>query len=213
MILIGQYDSPFVRRVAVALRLYGFAYEHRPWSVFGDADKIAAINPLMRVPTLIDDDGMALVETMAILDRLDARAGPDRALIASAGLERRDALQICALAGGMADKAVSLIYERVVHQRATPIWDERCRDQIAGVLDALEANRATRGAWWFGPAIGHADIAVACSVRFLRESHPEVFDAARWPALSAHVESSEALPVFQAVTQPFSVKAPVAPAP
>ena len=41
MILIGQYDSPFVRRVAIAMRRYGIAYEHRPWSVFGDADKIA----------------------------------------------------------------------------------------------------------------------------------------------------------------------------
>ena len=183
MILIGQYDSPFVRRVAVALRLYGFAYEHRPWSVFGDADKIAAINPLMRVPTLIDDDGVALVETMAILDRLDERAGPDRALIASAGPDRRDALQVCALAGGLAEKAVSLVYERVVHQRATPVWVERCRNQIAGVLDALEADRATRGAGWFGSGIGHADIAVACSLRFLREAHPDVFDAARWPAL------------------------------
>ena len=208
MILIGQYDSPFVRRVAVALRLYGFAYEHRPWSVFGDADKIAAINPLMRVPTLIDDDGVALVETMAILDGLDERAGPDRALIASAGPDRRDALQVCALAGGLADKAVSLVYERVVHQRATPVWDARCRNQIVGVLDALEADRATRGAGWFGSGIGHADIAVACSLRFLREAHPEVFDAARWPALAAHAKACEALPVFQAVTQPFMVKAP-----
>jgi hypothetical protein len=37
MILIGQYDSLFVRRVAIALRLY----EHRPWSTFGDSENIA----------------------------------------------------------------------------------------------------------------------------------------------------------------------------
>ncbi|MEZ5776045.1 MAG: glutathione S-transferase N-terminal domain-containing protein, partial [Hyphomicrobiaceae bacterium] len=47
MILIGQYDSPFVRRVGIALGLYGMAFEHRPWSVFGDADKIRALNPLV----------------------------------------------------------------------------------------------------------------------------------------------------------------------
>src|SRR3984893_4699173 len=60
MILIGQYDSPFVRRVAIALRLYGIGYEHRPWSTFGDADRIAAFNPLRRVPTLVLDDGESL---------------------------------------------------------------------------------------------------------------------------------------------------------
>lgn len=76
MILIGQYDSPFVRRVAVALQLYGFSYEHRPWSVFGDADRVAAVNPLRRVPTLITDDGEALLESSAILDWLDELAGP-----------------------------------------------------------------------------------------------------------------------------------------
>jgi hypothetical protein len=48
MILIGQYDSPFVRRVAIAMRLYGFAYEHRPWSTFADADKLSVYNPLHR---------------------------------------------------------------------------------------------------------------------------------------------------------------------
>ena len=59
MILLGQYDSPFVRRVAITLRLYGIPYEHRRWSVWGDADKIAQHNPLRRAPTLLLDDGMA----------------------------------------------------------------------------------------------------------------------------------------------------------
>ena len=57
MILIGQYDSPFVRRTAIAMRLYGLGYEHRPWSTFGDAEKIRPYNPLLRVPTLVLDDG------------------------------------------------------------------------------------------------------------------------------------------------------------
>ena len=68
MFLIGQYDSPFVRRVAIALRLYGMPFEHRPWSTFGDADKIAPYNPLRRVPTLVLDSGEALIESTAILD-------------------------------------------------------------------------------------------------------------------------------------------------
>ena len=209
MILIGQYDSPFVRRVAVAMRLYGMDYEHRPWSVFGDADKIVPFNPLTRVPTLVADDGEALIESSAILDWLDEQAGPGRALIAAAGPERRQALKLCALATGLADKAVSLVYERAIHQRGTPVWVERCRSQIAGVLDALEADRAGRaGPWWFGPRIGHADIAVGCVLRFLGEAHPEVFDPARWSTLAAHGQACEALPDFQAVVQPFAVTPP-----
>jgi glutathione S-transferase len=50
MILIGQYDSPFVRRVAVTLRYYGLPYEHCNWSVWRDAEDIARFNPLRRVP-------------------------------------------------------------------------------------------------------------------------------------------------------------------
>ena len=77
MILIGQYNSPFVRRVAIALRLYELSFEHRPWSTFGDADKIAPYNPLRRVPTLVLGSGEALIESAAILDYLDDLVGPD----------------------------------------------------------------------------------------------------------------------------------------
>jgi glutathione S-transferase len=85
VILIGQYDSPFVRRVAIALRLYRQDYEHRPWSTFGNADRIAVVNPLRRVPTLVLDDGEVLIESGAILDYLDELAGPSKALIAESG--------------------------------------------------------------------------------------------------------------------------------
>lgn len=204
MILIGQYDSPFVRRVAVALRLYGVAYEHRPWSTFGDADRIAAFNPLRRVPTLVLDDGDVLIESTAILDWLDEAAGPERALIPANGQEQRQALKVCALATGLGDKAVALVYERVLHEHTSDVWLTRCQTQIADVLAALEADRAGRRTeYWFGNAIGHADIAVACVLRFLREAHPAVFDKTRWPALDGHTVRCEALAAFQAVVQPF----------
>ncbi|WP_426955285.1 glutathione S-transferase family protein [Muricoccus radiodurans] len=204
MILIGQYDSPFVRRVAIALHLYGLDYEHRPWSTFGDAEKIAPHNPLRRVPTLLLDDGEALIESGAILDHLDEVAGPDRALIPRAGPGRRAALKLCALATGLADKAVSLVYERVLHPEVSPAWVERCRTQVAGVLDALEADRAPRATrFWFGDKIGHGDIAVACAIRFVREAHPGLFDPARWPALEAHAARCEAMEPFPGVIQVF----------
>ena len=205
MILIGQYDSPFVRRVAIALRLYGLPFEHRPWSTFGDAEKLAAFNPLRRVPTLVLDGGEALIESTAILDYLDELVGPEKAMIAARGAERRHALKIIALATGLADKAVSLLYERVLRKDQAQIWVERCQAQIGGVLDVLEKERvAVTTPFWFGKNIGHADIAVACALRFTGEAHPALFDRARYPALSAHAARCEALPAFAEIVQPLA---------
>ncbi|BAO89402.1 glutathione S-transferase family protein [Caballeronia cordobensis] len=205
MILIGQYDSPFVRRVAIALTLYDMQYEHRPWSAFSDAGKIAPYNPLCRVPTLVLDSGDALIESTMILDYLDEQAGDARALIASRGPERRQALKVCALATGFADKAVALLYERVLHKEKSQSWLDRCTGQVERVLNALEADRAARATpYWFGDAIGHADIAVACALRFAREAHPEIFSPTRWPTLIGHSDRCEGLPVFRAIAQPLN---------
>jgi glutathione S-transferase len=204
MFLIGQYDSPFVRRTAIALRLYGLPFEHRPWSTFGEADKIAPYNPLRRVPTLVLDSGEALIESTAILDYLDELVGPDKAMLPAKGPERRRQLKICALATGLADKAVSLVYERVLRKDQLKLWVERCEAQIGGVLAVLEKERAAvTTPWWFGERIGHADIAVACALRFTGEAHPALFDA-RYPALQAHAAACEALPPFQEIVQPLA---------
>ncbi|TYL74874.1 glutathione S-transferase family protein [Bradyrhizobium cytisi] len=205
MFLIGQYDSPFVRRVAIALRLYGLGFEHKPWSTFGDADRIAPYNPLRRVPTLVLDDGEALIESTIILDYLDELVGPEKAMLPRSGVERRRHLRICALATGLGDKAVSLLYERVLRKEQLALWVERCQAQIGDVLGVLEAERAkVTTLYWLGGRIGHADIAVACVTRFTREAHPQLFDTARYPALSAHADRCEALAPFQEILQPLA---------
>ena len=209
MILIGQYDSPFVRRVAIALTLYGLPFEHRPWSVFADADAIADYNPLRRVPTLVLGDGEVLIESGAILDALDLMAEEHRVLAPTRGVQRRRVLKLAALASGLADKAVNLVYERVLHERATPMWIDRCRTQIGDVLDVLEAQRATAGGpWFFGESLTHGDIMVGCALRFLSESNGDVFRLADWPALAAHSARCEGLPVFKATAKSFFVALP-----
>ena len=206
MFLIGQYDSPFVRRVAIALRLYNIAFEHKPWSTFGDADKIAPYNPLRRVPTLVLDDGEALIESTIILDYLDELARSDKAMLPRGGVERRRHLRICALASGLGDKAVSLLYERVLRKdQQLALWVARCTAQITDVLGVLEAERAkVTTPYWLGTRIGHADVAVACVVRFTREAHPQLFDPAHYPALNAHAERCEALAPFKEIVQPLA---------
>ena len=187
------------------MRLYGIDFEHRPWSTFGEGDKIAAFNPLRRVPTLVLDDGEALIESTAILHHLDEIAGADKAMIARSGPRRRQCLKVCALATGLGDKAVSLLYERVLRKnQQSKIWVERCKVQIGAVLQVLESERAgIASPWWFGEKIGHADVALACVLRFTGEAHPQLFDAARYPALAAHAARCESLSVFAEIAQPL----------
>ena len=204
MILIGQYDSPFVRRVGIALTLYDLRFEHRPWSTFGDADKIRPYNPLTRVPTLVLDNGEVLIESHSILDHLDSLVPADRRMFPASEPARHQALKVAALATGMAEKAVSLFYEKILHREASEVWTGRCRTQISGVLAALEADSSGRKSdYWFGDRIGHADIAVAAALRFIGDAHAGLVAMAQFPALAAHAARLEALPVFRTISQPF----------
>lgn len=203
--LIGQYDSPFVRRVGIALRLYGIDFEHRRWSVWGDAESLAQHNPLRRVPTLILDDGTSLLETWAILDALDELVGSERALLPASGLARRDALRIIALASGFADKAVSLLYEGLVRSQVSETWVQRCRLQVEDTLRWLEREFAALGRpFWGGDAPSHADIAVVCSLSFAREAHPALLDWAQFSTLLTLTERCESLEAFSAIRQPIT---------
>ncbi len=204
MILIGQYDSPFVRRVGIALTLYKLEFEHRPWSTFGDADEVRAYNPLVRVPSLVLDDHEVLIESHNILDYLDGLVPPAQRLFPSAEPARRRALKIASLATGLADKAVILFYEKRLHNQVSDTWVERCQSQIHAVATALEVERnASSSDYWFGSSMGHADIAVAVGWRFLMEAHPGLVVSANFPALTGHSARLEALPVFQAISQRF----------
>lgn len=203
MILIGQYDSPFVRRVGIALRLYGMEFEHRPLSVFADGEEIRALNPLMRVPTLILPDGLAMTDSHMMLDHLDGLT--ETALFPRSGPERARALRRAALACGAAEKAVALSYERRLHDQTSAQWENRCRLQVGSVLAALEKEADDTPYW--GATMGHDDIALTCALRFIAEAHPGTFDMTLYPRLSRRAEAMEAQPLFREISQPFAAPA------
>jgi len=201
MQLIGQFDSPFVRRVGIALTLYGMEFEHLPFSSFGEGDKFRSHNPLRRVPALVLASGEALIDSAAILDHLDEVHGRERALIPAAGPQRRAALRRIAIATGTADKAVSYFYARLFAPSLDPAFTARCEDQIRAGLQELDT--ACSGGWWHGDSPGHDDVAAACVARFLSEAYAWLVDLADYPALAAHCTRAEALPAFQTINQPF----------
>ncbi|MGH6915768.1 MAG: glutathione S-transferase family protein, partial [Geminicoccales bacterium] len=195
MILVGQYDSPYVRRVAVSLRLLGFAYQHDTRSVFGDFDAMRQVNPLGRIPSLVLDDGEVLIDSAAILDWLDQTVGPERALLPPAGAERRRALRLIALATGAIDKIGAAAYERLIRPAALrwPEWIQRCRTQGTGAIAALAAE-----SWPAGEKLDQAQISAACMIRYVRMADPEALPPGRHPSLDALSSGCEAMPAFQA---------------
>lgn len=204
-LLIGMFDSPFVRRVAVSMDLLGLPFEHRNWSVGKDFERIRAYNPLGRVPVLAPDDGEALIESAMILEHLDDVVGPERALLPTSGPDRRRALRLLAFATGAVEKGLQIVMERVFRPEALhhPPFVERCRTQMRGALTELDRACVDAGEreWLIGDRIGQADITLACFVTYLHEAVPEPLDA--WPALRARRARYEALPVFRAFHVPF----------
>ncbi len=207
MLLIGMYDSPFVRRVAISMKLCGIAYEHGNWSVGADFERIRQHNPLVRVPTLVLDDGEVLFESAALLDYLDELVGPQRALLPRVGRERRTALRLIAGAIGAAEKAREQIYERAFRppERRHEPWLARCRTQMHGALSELERHAAERGAgrWLVGERLTQADITAVCAFTFLTEALALSAAHAPYPSLRALAARCEALPEFQSTRAEF----------
>lgn len=209
MILIGMFDSPYVRRVAIALALFELPFEHRNWSVGKDFDRIRDYSPIGRVPALVLDSGEVLAESAMILDYLDCLAGPQRALLPAEGAARRQALRLVGLATGAVDKAIMIVIERVFRpeeKRHAP-WTQRCLLQVQGALGELEKECAQRsGHWLVGDTMTLADITVACNATYVSEAVPLALDA--YPHLQAHVRRCEAMPVFRQYHVPFDAPAP-----
>ncbi|MGC1522495.1 MAG: glutathione S-transferase family protein [Steroidobacteraceae bacterium] len=206
MILIGMFDSPFVRRVAVSMNLLKLPFEHRNWSVGKDFERIRQFNPLGRVPTLVPPSGHALLESHAILDYLDELAGPERALIPRLGTERRETLRIMAIATGAAEKGVAQVYETVFRpseKRHRP-WTDRCHTQMDAALAELDRAAQTRtGSWLVGDRMSQADITATCAFTFLAEAPAVDCQASCYPGLTALAARCEVLPEFGSVKAKF----------
>ena len=136
------------------------------------------------------------METSCILDYLDSlvpadramfparRAGPASGRYGRRARERagRQGASVCFTKSGCTRRRPRFGSTGVVRRYPT----------LSRVLEADRAGR--RGDYWFGDRIGHADIAVAVTLRFLADVHPELISMADFPALGRHAAALEALP-------------------
>jgi glutathione S-transferase len=208
MKLLGHYLSPFTRRVAVSLNVLGVPFELEELSVIQEPERVRPHNPTLRIPTVVLDDGEALIDSDAILDEIDQMVGPTHALVPLGGAERRRVMQITAMALASMDKSQMGYYERrfrpeeKVHQP----WIDHNNGQCLGGLRHLDAIAAgvTPSGWLAGTTMTQADITTAVIVSSVLESRPELKIQDVVPNLCRFAARCEELPAFRNAAMPAS---------
>jgi len=188
--------SPFVRKVRIAALVLGLdgRISEEAGDTMNPADTLRGQNPLGKIPTLILDDGTALFDSRVILEYLDHLAGGGRIIPAESG-ERFAALRLQALADGILDASVLIVYEgryRPAEHRVES-WVELQAGKVARAMAELEAAPP---ALRTPPHVGH--IALACALGYRdfrfkgewRATHPKLVAwldefAAQVPAFEA----------------------------
>lgn len=199
MQLIGMLDSPYVRRVAISMKLMGLPFERNPLSVFRNYERFRDINPVVKAPTLVCDDGVVLMDSTLILDYLEGLVPPEKRLMPLRGDARCEALRLTGLALAACDKGVSLVYEREQRppeKRHEP-WYERALAQALAAYTALEDAASQADPWLQGEGPNAADIVTAVAWRFGQYYNAEGVPASKFPALVKLSAQAEALPAFQ----------------
>ena len=202
MQLIGMLDSPYVRRVAISLQLLGLPFVHRPLSVFRNFDEFHVINPAVKAPTLVCDDGEILMDSTLIIDyaeSLAAQANPPRSLRPSKFVELSRMLQIVGLSLAACEKSVQLYYERNLRppEKQHDPWVRRVTGQLLAACEALEALLRKQPLSTHSTTINQAGVSVAVAWQFIQQMLPDVVPASDHPALCVFSTKVEALPAFK----------------
>lgn len=200
MRLIGKLDSPYVRRVAVSLHLLGLPFERDDLSVFTDHATFEAINPIVKAPTLVMDDGVVLVDSTLILEAVEHGLAPERRLAPSGSGDFLRHQRIVGLALAACEKTVQIVYEhrlRPEEKRHQP-WIDRVNGQLDQAYALLEAELAGASPWLFEERLLQADVTAAVAWQFTQGVLPDRVTADRHPRLAALSAVAEALPAFQA---------------
>jgi glutathione S-transferase len=162
MKLLSNPLSPYGRKVRIAAAMKGL--EDRIEAVGIDTNpldnpQISKANPLAKIPALITEGGATLFDSHVICEYLDSLA-PSPVLFPKSGQQRWDTLVLGALADGILDAALLLVYEkrfRPEGQWHAP-WQQRQQGKIDRALDHLEPNPP---AWGSSPDYGHLTLASA----------------------------------------------------
>jgi glutathione S-transferase len=141
MRLIGMLDSPYVRRVAISLEFLGVPFTHEAVSVFSTFEQFQRINPVVKAPSLVCDNGDVLMESSLILQFVEATKTRDSLWSRDPQAYQRE-MRCVSLALAACDKSVQIVYERNLrpaHAQYEP-WMDRVRGQMLAAYAALESE-------------------------------------------------------------------------
>ena len=191
-------DSPYVRRVAISLQLLGLRFEHQSLSVFRTFDEFRAINPVVKAPTFVCDDGEVLMDSTLILEYAEALARP-RTLRPSDVAALQHDLRLTALALAACEKSVQIIYERGLRppEKLHEPWVNRVTSQLRAADAGLEQELARRPLTT-SASMRQGGIATAVAWHFTQRTLPEVVSADAHPSVAAFSAAAESLPEFRA---------------
>jgi glutathione S-transferase len=178
MRLLSAPASPFVRKVAITARVKGIidqiSIEHA--DTRGPNPVLQAANPLSKIPALVLADGTQIFDSRVICEYLDSLT-PSPVLFQPSGIERYRMLTQAALADGIMEAALLMVYEQRYRpaDKWVPDWIAKQQRKVDAGLAVLEAKPPD---WTGHPDYSH--IAVACALGYLdlrfdrswRASHP-----------------------------------------
>ena len=177
MKLFSSSATPFGRKVEVVAIEKGLidSIEVVPTPTLPTAphEGLARVSPLIKIPTLIMDDGRALYDSLVICDYFDTLRPPR--VIPESGPRRWDVLTVHALASGICEAAVTARYEQALRPEPLrwPDWTRAQMKKIESGLDWLEGNVALLGDGATA-SIELSQVAVGCALDYLGFRFAEV---------------------------------------
>lgn len=200
MQLIGMLDSPYVRRVAICLKLLEIEFEHQAISVFSGFDRFKAINPVVKAPTLVLADGQILMDSSLILEYAAGIAPSGRALLPNQGAARLNALQLNGLALVACEKTVQIVYEQQLRpqEKQHQPWLDRVQGQLQAAYAELEKQLPQSA---LSPFMGSAEVSVAVAWGFTQLMLPGQISDQQHPTLAAFAAQAEQHPAFISTPQ------------
>ncbi|MCG8516596.1 MAG: glutathione S-transferase [Pseudomonadales bacterium] len=197
MKLIGALDSPYVRRAAISLDLMGVTFEHDPLSVFSNFVEFSRINPVVKAPSLVLDDGTVLMDSTLIIDYFETLSSPAIKLLPQQPQALAKAIRTVGLALVACEKTVQIVYENNLRpaEKLHQPWVDRVTAQLLAACRELDRQLSVQPSQGDRPDQVAVTSAVAWS--FMQLMLPDVVKADDFPTINAHATRLEQTDLFK----------------